>query len=558
MKQRRLYRHYLILLIIVFVGAILRFSNLGLKPLWLDEVITATFSLGKNYQDLPLDVVLPLNKLSQVFTYQQGVTCPQIAENIASQSTHPPLFFCWLYNWLGWMTPLGKHWVVKLRSLSALFGIVTIAVMYAINSLAFSRRAGLMAASIMAVSPFAVYLSQEARHYTLPMMLISLSLWVLLRIGQDIFRIQGVKLWVWLAWVVVHTISLYVHYFCILAFIAEIGTLLLLMLRYQQKIIQKTRIWLGFIISIIGVAIAFFPWFLVTLSHANRAETNWITTGNYFTPLYQIIVNWLLMVIILPLEHQPLPVMIISGLLMIGFGIWLGKVLLQRLKYLWQTHKTHLPTITLLSFTVIVLLEFLLIVYVLKKDITSAPRYSFVYYPAVCALIGAALSSRFELTIKRERKIAIILLTSLISSIFVIYNLSFKKPFAPERVAQIINQEPSQPLMVVMAYLNYQDVALGWSFALAVENIRDNIEPANVAFFPQSPDLQTVWQKLSQLPSPQISQLNLWVIAPGRKRQDYPPQAQVSSALNCQIDITQHYRIGVPYQLYRCIKSDVK
>lgn len=100
MKQRRIYRYYLILLIIVTVGAILRFSNLGLKPLWLDEVITATFSLGNNYQKFPLDVILNLNQLSEVFTYQHGVSCPQIAENIASQSTHPPLFFAGFTN--GW------------------------------------------------------------------------------------------------------------------------------------------------------------------------------------------------------------------------------------------------------------------------------------------------------------------------------------------------------------------------------------------------------------------------------------------------------------------------
>ncbi|WP_088241159.1 glycosyltransferase family 39 protein [Calothrix rhizosoleniae] len=555
MKQRRIYRYYLILLIIVTVGAILRFSNLGLKPLWLDEVITATFSLGNNYQKFPLDVILNLNQLSEVFTYQHGVSCPQIAENIASQSTHPPLFFCWLYQWLGWMTPLGEDWVVKLRSLSAVFGIVAIPIMYAINSLAYSRNAGLIAAAIMAVSPFAVYLSQEARHYTLPMMLISLSLWVLLQIQQDIFRKQGVKVWVWIVWVVVHTISFYTHYFCILAFIAEIGTLLLLMLRYQQKIIQKTQIWLGFIISIIGIVIAFFPWLLVTFSHANRAETNWITTSDYFIPLYQTIINWLLMVIVLPLENQPLPVVVISGLLMIGFGIWLGQFLFKGFKYLWYTPKTHLPTITLLSFTAIVLLEFFVIVYVLKKDITSAPRYSFVYYPAICALIGATLSSRITFKFKRKRTTAIILVTSLISSIFVTYNLGLKKPFTPERVAQIINQEPSQPLMVVMAYVGYQDIALGWSFALAVQSLRDNnIEPTHFAFFQQSPNLQTVWQKLSQLSPLQVSQLNLWIIAPARKRQDYPPQVQVSSALNCNIDTNQHYRIGVPYQLYRCNK----
>ncbi|MDJ0798809.1 MAG: glycosyltransferase family 39 protein [Calothrix sp. MO_167.B12] len=558
MKRRRIHRHHLIFLIIILIGAILRFSNLDLKPLWLDEVITATFSLGKNYQAFPLDVVLPLDKLSDVFTYQQGVSCPQIAENIASQSTHPPLFFCLLYNWLGWMTPLGENWVVKLRSLSAVFGIVAIAVMYAINSLAFSRSAGLMASAIMAVSPFAVYLSQEARHYTLPMMLISASLWVLLRIQRDIFQPQRVKLWVWLLWVVVHTISLYVHYFCILALIAEIGTLVLLMGWYGRKIIKPAQVWLGVILSNIGVAIVFFPWLLVMLSHANRAETNWIATPDYFTPLYQTIISWLLMVIVLPLEGQPLPVVIISALLTIGFAIWLVRHLSQGFKHLWQTPKTHLPTITLLSFTAIVLLEFLAIVYLLKKDITSAPRYSFVYYPAVCALIGAILTSNHQFTVKTKRTIIIILLTSCLSSIFIINNLGLKKPFEPEKVARIMNQEPAKPLMVVMAYSGYQDVALGWSFALEIQDIRNNnIEPTHIAFFQQSPNWQAVWQKLSQLPSPQVSQLNLWVIAPGIKRRDYPPQAQVSPALNCNIDTTQHYRIGVPYQLYRCITPNV-
>jgi uncharacterized membrane protein len=558
MKQRRLNQHYLILLVIILVGAILRFSNLGLKPLWLDEVITATFSLGRNYQDFPLDVVLSLDRLSEVLTYQPGVSCPQIAENIARTSTHPPLFFCWLYQWLGWMAPLGKDWVVKLRSLSAVFGILAIALMYGINRLAFSRSAGLMAAAMMAVSPFAVYLSQEARHYTLPMVLISLSLWVLLRLQRDIFQTKKVNVGVWLVWVVVHTISLYVHYFCILALIAESGTLVLLMLWYRRKILQPTQVWLGLILSHIGVVIAFAPWLLITFSHANRAETDWIATNDYFAPLYQTIISWLLMVIVLPLENQPLPVVIISGLLISGFGVWLGWNVFRGLKYLWHNPQTNLPTITLLSFVALILLEFFLIVFLLKKDITSAPRYSFVYYPAICALIGAAISGNDKSIIATKRTIIIILLTSLISSIFVINNLGLKKPFEPEKVAQIMNQDSGKPLMIVMAYSSYQDVALGWSFALAVKNIRNqNIQPTHIAFYQKSPTWQTVWQKLAQLPSQQVSQLNLWVIAPGIRRREYPPQAQVSPTLACNIDTTQHYRIGVPYQLYRCVQAQV-
>jgi hypothetical protein len=388
--------------------------------------------------------------------------------------------------------------------------------------------------------------------------LISLSLWVLLRLQRDIFQTKKVNVGVWLAWVVVHTISLYTHYFCILALIAESGTLVLLMLWHRQKILQPTQVWLGLILSNIGVAIAFAPWLLITFSHANRAETDWIATTNYFAPLYQTIISWLLMVIVLPLENQPLPVIIISGLLISGFGVWLGWNVFRGLKHLWHNPHTNLPTITLLSFVALILLEFFLIVFLLKKDITSAPRYSFVYYPAICALIGAAISYNYKLTIATKRTILIILLTSLISSIFVINNLGLKKPFEPEKVAQIMNQDSQKPLMVVMAYSSYQDVALGWSFALAVKNIRNqNIQPTRIAFYEKSPTWQTVWQKLAQLPPQQVSQLNLWVIAPGIRRREYPPQAQISPALACNIDTTQYYRVGVPYQLYRCVQAQV-
>ena len=44
-------RHYLTLAAIVLLGALLRFWHLDLKPLWLDEVITALFSLGRNYYE---------------------------------------------------------------------------------------------------------------------------------------------------------------------------------------------------------------------------------------------------------------------------------------------------------------------------------------------------------------------------------------------------------------------------------------------------------------------------------------------------------------------------
>ena len=747
MTNRKQNLHYLSLTFFISLAIILRFWNLELKPLWMDEVITAIFSLGKNYSSIPLDVVFPLEKLRDVFSYQPGVTCSQIAQNIATESTHPPLFFCGMYAFLGWVAPLGDDWVNKLRSPSAWFGVAVVVAVYFLNRLAFSRKAGLMGAAFVAVSPFAVYLSQEARHYTLPMLTISLSLLALIQIQQDIFQRQQVKVrvWLWLTWTIINIISIYIHYFCIIAFIAQIATLLLLIflpsLSRNKKIklfsLQKRSFHsnkslrnclIALILSISAVAIALIPWLRIVQNHLNRSETSWLPTPQHIEPFYQTLISWVVMVVMLPIEGQPLAIIIISGLLMLLFSAWLGWKVFRGTKLLLKEPKTCLPTLTLLSFTTFVLLGILTISYILGKDITVAPRYNFIYYPSFSALIAASLirensrdknillsedknillsgdknillsgdknillsgdknillseensseqdarttnlrgnsseqdarttnlknSNIFNLKIKNHQ-LPIILFVGLIGCIFVVSNQGLQKPYLPQQVAQKMYQEPNVPVMAVMAYSNYQDVALGLSYALALEretvnynyqllsqqainpnksdfssekdvnsnksdffsqqdvnlnkidfasqqDVKSNksdfasqqdvnlnkinfsseqdVNPNKInfssqqdvnpnksdfsseqdarttfAFLNQISGFESVFEKLSQLPNQNISQLNLWILAPGRLRRDYPEQIKVSQSLSCNIDINQHYRIGIPYQLYRCRK----
>jgi len=143
------------------------------------------------------------------------------------------------------------------------------------------------------------------------------------------------------------------------------------------------------------------------------------------------------------------------------------------------------------------------------------------------------------------------LTVSCLSGVLVVSNLVFQKPFQPQQVAQNMNQEPSVPLMVIVGYKDYQDVALGLSFALALEKVRSE-STSEFAFFNRSPGYESVWQKLSHLPPPLAYSLNLWIVAPELKRLDYPSELGISSQSTCTLDPTQHYRIGVPYQLYRC------
>jgi uncharacterized membrane protein len=238
--------HYLILVGLIVLGTVLRFWNLDAKPLWMDEVITAIFSFGRSYQAVPLERSFPMAALDQVFSFNPIATCTSITQTISTQSVHPPLFFCWLHSWLALLKPIELSWVWKIRSLPAIAGVMMIVAMYILNRTAFSKRAGLFGALAIAVSPFAVYLSQEARHYTVPMLLILVALLGLVRIQQDLQQ-QSLKIGVWIGWVIANGIGFYVHYFFILAVVAQVLTLIALQFRREvfRRNVQKRLIMEG-------------------------------------------------------------------------------------------------------------------------------------------------------------------------------------------------------------------------------------------------------------------------------------------------------------------------
>ncbi len=83
----------------------------------------------------------------------------------ASFDVHPPLYYLLLH---GWMVLFGDG-IMAARSLSTVFGVVTLAMRFA-RWLA-NERAALMAGWLMAIMPMAVRYSREARMYALMGML---------------------------------------------------------------------------------------------------------------------------------------------------------------------------------------------------------------------------------------------------------------------------------------------------------------------------------------------------------------------------------------------------
>ncbi|NJO39467.1 MAG: hypothetical protein HC769_09080 [Cyanobacteria bacterium CRU_2_1] len=580
-------RHCAILAAIILIGLALRFWQLDSKPLWLDEVLTALFTMGRRYEDVPLNTFFSLTALDRLFTFQPGANCSQIAQTVATESVHPPLFFCLLYSWMDWLRPDADHWVWALRALPAFFGVGTIAALYCLNRFAFSPAAGLMGSALMAVSPFAVYLSQEARHYTLPMLLITLALTGLVQIQHDLSS-SKLRPIVWLGWSIVNVIGLYTHYFCILALIAQLVALLGWIIWRRQSISRYG--WGAIAFALGGITLSYLPWIPTLLNHVSRPETDWLIPykpdwRDRLEPLYQTLVNWVLMVIAIPVENQPISIMILGALGAIAFTLWLIWRVSIGFRHLWHDRSNRPSMVLLTGFTLCVVVQFFAIVYFLDKDITVVPRYNFVYYPSVCALLSASLVQQGSHQREQNRKTGssihhsafiqpltrtqtIVLLAGLSSSMIVIHGLAFQKSYYPDRVAQTLAFEPDKPLITVVSYRSLQEVALGLSFALELKKLYPSTtvdDRVRYGFVDRSSSYMKVWQGIPNLTQPFLPPINLWIFAsPGMRTKDYaqrlklfdPSSSKQRRRLSCDIDPDQFHRLGFPYQLFRCLPKN--
>ena len=173
--------HARLLGLIVLGGVALRVAGLDAQSFWRDEASTA-LELAGGFGDM-LDAV-------------------------HDDEAQPPGYF--VLAWL-WSKPFGLG-EVGLRSLSVVLGVATIPVAAAVGR-CWSPRAGLAAAARVAVNPFLVWYSQEARSYALLALLAGL---------MTLFMVRGRPL----AWAVAASAALLTHYFAAFLVLAQAVVLL--------------------------------------------------------------------------------------------------------------------------------------------------------------------------------------------------------------------------------------------------------------------------------------------------------------------------------------------
>ncbi len=222
----------------VLVGGVLRFATLGSQSLWFDEAQLA---------------------------HEARLSLGGLLNTIGVQETSPPLYF--VLAWL-WAKLFGAG-DVALRSLSALLGTGSIALAYLSGRALVSRRAGAVAAVLVALSPFMIWYSQEAREY---MLLVATSAASLLFFTTAWHRGEPRQL---ALWAVFSALALLTHFFAGFLVGPEV---LLLLWRWRQR---KTWLAAG---VVLGVQLALLPLALGDAGH----PLGWLSAIPLSTRLQQV------------------------------------------------------------------------------------------------------------------------------------------------------------------------------------------------------------------------------------------------------------------------------
>lgn len=226
---RRITKYSLALLAIILLGLVLRVYHLAAQSLWWDEVFSALVST----QALPRIV------------------------SVTSTDIHPPLYYFLLHYW----EDLFGTSDFAVRSLSVLFGVGAIPMIYVLGRRLFDEEVGIVSALILAVSSFNIAYSQEARMYSLLVLLALLSMYFFVCFLERSTVLTS------LGYILATTLLVYSHVLGLLMLVAQNAYLVTVVLLSKKRTFHL-RNWIILEATVIAL---FSPWIPIVISSASHA-----------------------------------------------------------------------------------------------------------------------------------------------------------------------------------------------------------------------------------------------------------------------------------------------
>ena len=479
-RQKKCVFSCLLLVIWTILGLVLRFANLDAKPASSIEIATVGYSLGHGFNAIAIDRIVSLDTLLSPLRLDTSIAYGEIFTRLRNQSTHPPLYFWLTRYWISLWLQNGDLVTLQIaRSLSAVFGTLAIPAMFGLSWVAFrSRLVGHFAAICMAISPYGIYLAQEARHYTLTVLFVIASLSCLFKTLELIQQRITIPIWLGLIWTVVNALGIATHFFFTLVLAAEaIAVVVFWSFHRGDRLGNYIR---GLSVAGVGTLAGGLVWLPIVRGISGNEMTSWIQTSyqlnEILLPVPRLIAWMITMVMLLPVEGTSTLVTICSGVAVLLALIWTVPILIKQWRSLWRNSATRSSMIMISGYLLGCLLIFLLVIYGMGKDVSLAARYHFVYFPGLILLIAVALASCCRafgfnsasiLATAKNRVVVLLLILGLLGSFTVINDFGFQKSRQSDRMAAFI-QENSLPTLVAMTHRTHSElremVALGLSW----------------------------------------------------------------------------------------------
>jgi uncharacterized membrane protein len=501
------------LLLWILLGASLRLTNLDGKPPWTDEFRTLVLTIGNSFQSIPLDRAIDIRDLLAPLVPNPSMTVSDIIQRVTIEDRQPPIYFVLAHLWMKMFPPEGG--LVNLwgaRALPAGLGILAIPCGYICSYFTFrsgqenDRSARMIAnftAAMLAVSPYGIFISQEARHYSLAILWMMISINCLAIACRYLARSQKLPISLTIVWVTVNIVGIGTHYFFCIALIAEfmaLGAVWWWQFRQIKRTISLNPCWRQLLVAMLGTAAGGAVWWWQLTSTYDRSIHAWIDNAPHklievFNPFFQAIgamISMMSLLLVEVTEFPPasilsespidinIPIVFLSAILMLMFFAWAMPMLKRGVKIQLRQPQTQIGTIAIASFTVSSIGLYLVIPWLTGIDITRGARYHFVYFPGIMMLIGLGLASCWQAKpsiakwVSGQQAVTIVLVMGLVSSTIVANNYGYHKYYRPEQMIPMIQQ--SAPIPVLIATTHNSLVQVGEMMGLAWELRRQGLE----------------------------------------------------------------------------------
>jgi len=272
-----------LIVVVLVLGIFFRFANLGQKVYWIDETYTSLRISGYTEAELIQEVVdgqaRSIKYLQKYQRINSEKTVVDTVKGLALEEPQiAPLYFIATRFWV----QLFGDSVAVTRSMSAVFSLLALPCMYWLCLELFdSSLTAWLAVSLLAVSPFQIVYAQEARPYSLFILIILLSSAALLRA----MRLKTNSSWAIYAATV--AVGFYSHLLFALVLLGHgIYVAISENMRFNKTVI-------GYLLAAISGFIALSPWTVVYLINSQNVSHKiaWMFVK---TPLSNLVKHWVL------------------------------------------------------------------------------------------------------------------------------------------------------------------------------------------------------------------------------------------------------------------------